>query len=168
MLKTVACILIDGVAPFEFGVISEVFGIDRTEDGVPPFELRVCGERSGVPLQAGVGVQMTPEHGLDALDGAHLVALPAYRIRDDYPKAVLDALRTAAANGATLLSVCTGAFLLGATGLLDGRRCTTHWRHVEKFAARFPLAHLDPDVLFVDDGNIVTSAGTAAGIDACL
>jgi len=168
VLNTVATVLIDGVAPFEFGVICEVFGIDRTEDGVPPIEFRVCGERPGVPLRASVGVQVTPQHGLDALDGADLVALPACEIRDDYPPAVIDALRAAADGGATLLSVCSGAFLLGATGLLDGRRCTTHWRYVDEFAARFPLARLDPDVLFVDDGNIVTSAGTAAGIDACL
>jgi transcriptional regulator GlxA family with amidase domain len=168
VLNTVACVLIDGVAPFEFGVICEVFGIDRVDDGVPPIEFRVCGERPGVPLRASVGVQVIAQHGLDALDGADLVALPACEIRDDYPPAVLDALRAAADAGATLLSVCSGAFLLGATGLLDGRRCTTHWRYVDTFAARFPLAKLDPDVLYVDDGNIVTSAGTAAGIDACL
>jgi transcriptional regulator GlxA family with amidase domain len=168
MLKTVACVVIDGVAPFEFGVICEVFGIDRADEGVPPIEFRVCGERPGEPLRTSVGVSITPELGLEALVGADLVALPACRIRDEYPPAVLDALRAAAAAGATLLSVCSGAFLLGATGLLDGRHCTTHWRYATEFALRFPLAKLDPDVLFVDDGNIVTSAGTAAGIDACL
>ncbi|MGQ0840735.1 helix-turn-helix domain-containing protein [Actinokineospora sp.] len=168
MLKTVAAVLIDGLAPFEFGVICEVFGIDRTEEGVPPIEFRVCGAVAGQELQASVGVRMVPEFGLDALDGADLVALPACTIRPEYPPAVLDALRAAHACGATLLSVCSGAFLLAATGLLDGRRCTTHWRHADEFAARFPLAHLDPDVLFVDDGDIVTSAGTASGIDACL
>ncbi|MDQ3403795.1 MAG: helix-turn-helix domain-containing protein [Actinomycetota bacterium] len=168
MLNTVATVLIDGVGPFEFGVICEVFGIDRTEDGVPPIEFRVCGEVAGHPLPTNVGVRITPEFGLDALDGADLVALPACDIRDEYPSVVLDALRAAHANGAILLSVCSGAFLLGATGLLDGRECTTHWRHAEDLAARFPLARVDPDVLFVDDGDIITSAGTAAGIDACL
>lgn len=168
MLKTVACVLIDGAAPFEFGLICEVFGIDRVEDGVPAFEFRVCGEHPGEPLTTSVGARITPDLGLDALVGADLVALPACRVRDEYPPAVLDALRTASAAGATLLSVCTGAFLLGATGLLDNRRCTTHWRDADAFARRFPAAKLDPDVLFVDDGNIVTSAGTAAGIDACL
>lgn len=168
MLKTVATVLIDGVAPFEFGVIYEVFGIDRTDDGVPPIEFRVCGERAGEPLRAGTGVQVIPEFGLDALEGADLVALPACDIRAKYPAAVLDAVRAASARGATVLSVCSGAFLLGATGLLDGRRCTTHWQHADKFAERFPTALLDPDVLYVDDGNIVSSAGTAAGIDACL
>jgi len=168
MLKTVAAVLIDGVAPFEFGTICEVFGIDRQEDGVPPIEFRVCGERPGVPLRTTVGALITPELGLDALDGADLVAVPAADIRDVYPPAALAALRAAAGRGSTLLSVCSGAFILGAAGLLDGRRCTTHWRHADEFAARFPNALLDPDVLYVDDGDLVTSAGTAAGIDAAL
>jgi transcriptional regulator GlxA family with amidase domain len=169
MLKTVATVLIDEVAPFEFGVICEVFGIDRTEDGVPPFEFRVCGERPGEPLRSTVpGVQMIPANGLDGLEGADLVAVPAVGIREEYPAEVLDALSAAAARGATLLSVCSGAFLLGATGLLDGRHCTTHWRHIKEFQDRFPEAKVDPDVLFVDEGELITSAGTAAGIDACL
>ncbi|MET1074626.1 MAG: helix-turn-helix domain-containing protein [Umezawaea sp.] len=168
MLNTVACVVMDGLAPFEFGLICEVFGIDRTDEGVPPMEFRVCGEQPGVPVRTGVGATLTPDLGLDALVGADLVAVPAFRIRDEYPPAVVDALRRAVAAGATVLSVCSGAFLLGAAGLLDGRRCTTHWQYAEAFPARFPLAKLDPDVLFVDDGNIVTSAGTASGIDACL
>jgi AraC family transcriptional activator FtrA len=168
MLNTVAVVLIEGLAPFEFGVVCEVFGVDRTEEGVPPIEFRVCGERPGKALRSSVGVAVTPEHGLDGLDGADLVALPAARIRDDYPPAILDAVRSAGERGATLLSVCSGAFLLGATGLLDGRRCTTHWRYIDQFRERFPLAQVDPDVLFVDEGDLITSAGTAAGIDACL
>ncbi|OXM69288.1 MULTISPECIES: helix-turn-helix domain-containing protein [Amycolatopsis] len=168
MLHTVASVLVDSAAVFEFGVVCEVFGIDRTEEGVPSIEFRVCGERAGEPIQAGIGVKLTPEYGLDGLDGADLVAIPAMRIRDEYPPAVLDAIRKAHANGATLLTVCSGAFLLAATGLLDGRPCTTHWKHIEEFKQRFPEPILDPDVLFVDDGDIITSAGTAAGIDACL
>jgi AraC family transcriptional activator FtrA len=168
MLKTVAAILIDEVAPFEFGVLCEVFGFDRTDDGVPLIEFRVCGERAGEPLRTGVGAMLTPEFGLDAVDGADLVAVPAAAVRDDYPPAVLEALRKAHDRGATLLSVCSGVFVLGAAGLLDGRPCTTHWRNGQDLLARFPTILLDPDVLYVDDGNIVTSAGTAAGIDACL
>jgi AraC family transcriptional regulator, transcriptional activator FtrA len=168
MLKTVAAVLIDDFAPFEFGVLCEVFGIDRTEDGVPPIEFRVCAEQPGVPLRTSVGVYLTPDHGLDALEDADLVAIPAMTIRDEYPPAVLDALCAASARGSTLLTVCSGAFMLASSGLLDGRLCTTHWRHAADFAARFPNAKLDPDVLFVDDGDIITSAGTAAGIDACL
>jgi AraC family transcriptional regulator, transcriptional activator FtrA len=168
MLRTVSAVLIDDVAPFEFGVVCEVFGIDRTADGVPAFDFRVCGERPGESLSTSVGVRFTPEHGLDALEDADLVAVPAARVRDEYPVKVLEALRAAADRGATLLSVCSGAYLLGAIGLLDGRDCTVHWYHAAHFAARFPLARVDPDVLFVDDGQIITSAGTAAGIDACL
>ncbi len=168
MLKTVCVVVIDDFAPFEFGVICEVFGIDRTEDGVPPFEFRVCGEQAGRPLPMGVGGQLVPEYGLEALRDADLVAVTAARIRQDYPAAVLRALVDAHARGATMLSVCSGAFLLGAAGLLDGRRCTSHWRYAEQMAARFPQARIDPDVLFVDEGDIITSAGTAAGIDTCL
>ncbi|WP_026422749.1 GlxA family transcriptional regulator [Actinokineospora inagensis] len=168
MLKTVAAVLIDGVAPFEFGVLCEVFGTDRTEDGVPPIEFRVCGAQAGVPVPSTVGVPLIPPNGLDALIGADLVAVPATRIREHYPPVVLEALREANRAGSTILSECSGAFVLGAAGLLDDRACTTHWRHVSEFAERFPRARLNPDVLFVDDGDIVTSAGTASGIDACL
>ncbi|WP_033437688.1 helix-turn-helix domain-containing protein [Saccharothrix sp. NRRL B-16314] len=168
MLRTVAAVVIDGLAPFEFGVVCEVFGIDRTDEGVPPFDFRVCGEHPGEPVSTGVGASLTPNHGLDALDQADLIAVPAATIRDEYPPAVVEALREANRRGSTLLSVCSGAFILGAAGLLDDRRCTTHWRHVAELAERFPHAKIDPDVLFVDDGDIVTSAGTAAGIDACL
>jgi transcriptional regulator GlxA family with amidase domain len=168
MLKTVAVVLISEFAPFEFGVLCEVFGVDRTEDGVPAFEFRVCAEEPGVPLRTSVGVSLIPDHGLDGLEDADLVAIPAMNVREDYPPAVLDAVRAAHARGAIVLTVCSGAFMLGATGLLDGRMCTTHWRHAAEFADRFPQAKLDADVLFVDDGDIITSAGTAAGIDACL
>jgi AraC family transcriptional activator FtrA len=168
MLKTVAAVLVDEFAPFEFGVLCEVFGIDRTEEGVPRIDFRICAEQANVPLRTSVGATLTPDHGLDALQDADLVAIPACTVRDEYPPAVLDALRDAAARGSTLLTVCSGVFLLAASGLLDGRLCTTHWRHVKEFGERFPDAKLDPDVLFVDDGNIITSAGTAAGIDACL
>ena len=169
MLKTVCAVVMDDFAVFEFGVICEVFGIDRVEDGAPAFDFRVCGEYPGEPVRlTEIGAQLIPTHGLDALADADLVAVPAARIRDDYPPAVLDALRAAHARGATLLSVCTGAYVLGAAGLLEGRHCTTHWKYAGHFAARFPGAKVDPDVLFVDDGSLITSAGTAAGIDACL
>lgn len=168
VLKTVAVVLIDDVAPFELGLVCEVFGMDRSEEGVPRIDFRICGERPGEPMPSSMPVQFIPEFGLDALEDADLVAIPAARIRSDYPPAVLDALRAAHARGATLLSVCSGAFVLGAAGLLDGRACTTHWRHVDDLGRRFPAARIDPDVLYVDDGDIVTSAGTGAGIDACL
>ncbi|MCT2582787.1 helix-turn-helix domain-containing protein [Actinophytocola gossypii] len=170
MLETVAVVLMDDVTPFEFGVLCEVFGIDRTEDGVPRVDFLVCGEEPGMPLRTSVGARLTPEYGLDAVARADLVAVTGVKLRDEdqYPVAVLEVLRAAVARGATVLSVCSGAFVLGAAGLLDGRRCTTHWRYVDQLAERHPDALLDPDVLFVDDGNVITSAGTAAGIDACL
>ncbi|GLZ31693.1 putative transcription regulator, AraC family protein [Lentzea sp. NBRC 105346] len=169
MLRSVAVPLIEGVAPFEFGLLCEVFGVDRTSDGVPPIEFRVFGERPGEPVPTSIpGVSLTPPLGLEALEDVDLIALPAARIRDEYPAAIVQALRHLHGTSTIALSVCSGAFLLGAAGLLDGRRCTTHWRETEQFRRRFPLAHVDPDVLFVDDGDIITSAGTAAGIDACL
>jgi AraC family transcriptional regulator, transcriptional activator FtrA len=168
MLRTVAAVVMDGSAAFELGVICEVFGIDRTEDGVPPIDFRVCGEHPGVPLRS-TGFALVPAYGLDAVLDADLVAIPALSSEPaSCPPAILEALRAAAARGATLLSVCTGAFVLGEAGLLDGVRCTTHWKHLADFAARYPEAKVDPDVLFVDEGCVVTSAGTAAGIDACL
>ena len=167
MLKTVAVMLFDDVALFEFGVLAEVFGIDRVDDGVPAFDFRVCGLEAGKPLSARNGTLVTPPYGLEGLLGADLVAVPATRIRD-YPTEVLEALRQAAASGATMLSVCSGVFVLGAAGLLDGRRCTAHWINTEELAELYPDAKIDPDVLFVDDGDLISSAGTAAGIDACL
>ena len=168
MLKTVAVVLFDDVALFEFGVLAEVFGIDRVEDGVPRFDFRVCALEAGKPLSARNGILVIPPHGLEGLSGADLVAIPATRIREGYPPEVLDALRQAADGGATMLSVCSGVFVLGAAGLLDGRRCTAHWENVEELAQRYPDAKVNPDVLFVDEGDLITSAGTAAGIDACL
>jgi AraC family transcriptional regulator, transcriptional activator FtrA len=168
MLKTIAAVVMEGSAAFELGVICEVFGIDRTDDGVPAFDFRVCGEHPGKPLRS-TGFSIVPTHGLDALESADLVAVPAVSdIPLECPPAILDALRSAVARGATLLSVCSGAYLLAEAGLLNDRRCTLHWHHADHFAVRFPEAKVDPDVLFVDEGSIITSAGTAAGIDACL
>jgi len=168
MLKTIAAVVMEGSAAFELGVVCEVFGIDRTEDGVPPFDFRVCGEHPGKPLRS-TGFAIVPTHGLDALEDADLVAVPAVSGAPlDGSPAILDALRAAAARGATLLSVCSGAYLLAEAGLLDNLRCTLHWHHARDFAARYPEAKVDPDVLFVDEGTVITSAGTAAGIDACL
>jgi AraC family transcriptional activator FtrA len=167
MLKSVAVVLFDDVSLFEFGVLAEVFGVDRVDDGVPAIDFRVCALHAGKPVSARNGTQVIPPYGLEGLAGADLVAIPATRIRD-FPPVMLEALRQAAAGGATMLSVCSGVFVLGAAGLLDGRQCTAHWMDVEEVARRFPKAKINPDVLFVDDGDLISSAGTAAGIDACL
>ena len=167
MLRSVAVLVLDKLAMFEFGVLTEVFGMDRTDDGVPLLDFRVCGLRAGEAVSTTGGVQVVPAHGLEGLRGADLVAVPATSLRE-FPPEVLQALRDVAAAGATVLSVCSGVFVLGAAGLLDGRRCTAHWMSVDELRAAYPEAIVDPDVLYVDDGNLVTSAGTAAGIDAAL
>jgi len=167
MIKSVSVLVLDGLAIFEFGVICEVFGIDRSADGVPNFDFKVCGPEPGRPLRTSVGAFITPDHGLDSLVGADLVAIPAMSGTTYMPEA-LEAIRAAVDAGAIVLTVCSGAFVAGAAGLLDGRPCTTHWMHADDLARMYPTAQVDRNVLFVDDGNLITSAGTAAGIDACL
>ncbi|MCP3821524.1 helix-turn-helix domain-containing protein [Streptomyces sp. A3M-1-3] len=170
MLKNVAVAVADEVAPFELGVICEVFGLDRSDQGLPVYDFALCAAQPG-PLNARSGTfGISVPYGLDRLESADLIAVPAERPREpqEYSEPLLDALRRAVDRGARVLSVCTGAFTLGAAGLLDGRPCTTHWMHAPELARRYPRALVDPDVLYVDDGQVVTSAGTAAGIDACL
>ncbi|WP_028477425.1 helix-turn-helix domain-containing protein [Nocardia sp. CNY236] len=168
MVSKVAVVLSERMAMFEFGVVCEVFGLDRTADGLPGFDFRVCGAEPGVPLRTtSPGITVTPEHGLAELTRADLVAIPAAATDGEFDPRVVAAVRAAAAD-ATVLTVCSGAFLAGEAGLLDGRMCTTHWRYVAELAAAYPEATVDPDVLFVDEGDLITSAGTAAGIDACL
>ncbi|MGX1774679.1 helix-turn-helix domain-containing protein [Nocardia brasiliensis] len=169
MLSKVAVVLSDRMAMFEFGVLCEVFGLDRSSYGLPAFDFRVCGAEPGKALRStSPGLTLTPEYGLEELADADLVAIPAASAKKGFDPRVVDAVRDAAAAGATVLTVCSGAFLAGAAGLLDGRKCTTHWGYVDELAAMYPDATVDPDVLFVDEGNLITSAGTAAGIDACL
>lgn len=167
MLHRVAVLALNQVSPFELGVLCEVFGYDRTADGLPGYDFAVCSPDGG-PVTTDSGFSITPGHGLDVIEDADLVAVPAHPIGTPVGPEVLAALRRAADRGAYILSVCSGAFLLAEAGLLDGRHCTTHWRHSDELAERYPKAIVDPDVLYVADGNILTSAGTAAGIDLCL
>lgn len=167
MITSVSVLVLDGLAPFEFGVVCEVFGIDRSADGVPNFDFKVCGAVPGRPVRTSVGASVTPDHGLEQLVGADLVAIPAVT-GSEFPQAALDAVREAADSGSIILTVCSGVFVVGAAGLLDGRACTTHWMHADRLSRMYPTARVDRDVLYVDDGNLITSAGTAAGIDACL
>ena len=167
---TVATVICHGVAPFEMAVPCEVFGIDRSELGVPWYRHLVCAAEPP-PIRSSMGFTIDTPYGLDDVARADTVVVPAWgmgQLDDDPPPALLDALRTAHRRGARILSVCSGAFVLAAAGLLDGRRATTHWMHADALAARFPQIEVDPDVLYVDNGDVMTSAGTAAGIDLCL
>ena len=165
---TVAAVIGDGVAPFELGVPCEVFGIDRSELVDPWYRFFVAAVEPG-PVRTSVGFTIETPHGLDALAGADTIVIPAWHdVHAAPPPELLVALRAAHRRGARLLSVCSGAFVLAAAGLLDGLRATTHWMYTDLLAARFPEVKVDPDVLYVDEGSILTSAGTAAGIDLCL
>lgn len=168
-LKNVATVLLDNVHPFELGVVCEVFGIDRRADGLPTYDFALVAAESPT-VRAVPGFTISTEHGLERLREADLIAVPVgddFHVRD-FPPDLLQALREAVDRGAYVLSVCVGAYVLGAAGLLDGRRCTTHWRHSAALARRYPKAEIVPGVLYVDDDPVITSAGTSAGIDACL
>jgi len=171
MIRTVAAVVVPGVAPFELGVAYEVFGIDRTETGGPAFDFTLCAPVPG-PVMTKGGFPVVVEHGLEALADADLVVAVAYGLdvdgAEELPQEYLDALRAAHDRGAWLFAICSGAFALARAGLLDGRRCTTHWMYTERLAAAVPTADVDPDALYVEDGRVLTSAGTAAGIDAAL
>ncbi|OPC84485.1 AraC family transcriptional regulator [Embleya scabrispora] len=170
MLRNVVVIVQDGVAPFELGVLCEVFGIDRSEEGCPVYDFAVCAATPG-RVRAKAGYDLYAEHGLDRVADADLIAIPAGVEHDEQVASdpvLLDTLRAAEARGAWIMSVCTGAFTLARAGLLDGRRCTSHWKYTDRLARLFPRAIVEPDVLYVEDRRVITSAGTAAGIDACL
>lgn len=165
-LHHVAAVVLPGVAPFEFGVLCEAFGLDRSAMGVPRLRFTPVTPDPGlVPTSLGFGIEVAD--GLDAARDADLVCVPAGPWRD-VPASVLHLLQDTVARGGRVLSVCSGAFVLGEAGLLDDRDCTTHWMHAEALAQRYTRARVNPNVLYVHDGPVYTSAGTAAGIDACL
>ena len=173
MLQNVAFVLLDRFPSFEFGVVCEVFGVDRTDDGLPGYDFAVVAGEDG-PLRSEHGLALTNSFGIERLEAADLVVVSAIdaQLREgapgEFPAPLLAALRAAAARGSRVLSVCTGAFVLAAAGLLDGRRCTTHWMYAADLARCCPRATVDPDVLYVDADPVISSAGSAAGIDACL
>ncbi|WP_035475879.1 helix-turn-helix domain-containing protein [Burkholderia sp. WSM2230] len=164
----VAVIAFDRISPFHLSVPCVVFGEDRSGGGVPHFDFRVCAAEKG-PLTTTAGFSIAVTHGLEALEQAQTIIVPSWRDPDEPPPAaLLDALRAAHARGAQLVGLCLGAFVLAAAGILDDRPASTHWAWADDFARRYPLVRLDRDVLYVDDGNVLTSAGTAAGLDCCL
>ena len=166
--EIVAVLLFSGGPIFESSIPLSVFGIDRQDAGVPRYRLLVCAGEDG-PLRTTGGLELTAPHGLEAISRAGTVVVPAWRsITSPPPEEALDALRRAHEEGARIVGLCTGAFVLAAAGLLDGRPATTHWMYAPTLAKRYPSVHVDPRELFVDDGDVLTSAGTAAGIDLCL
>jgi transcriptional regulator GlxA family with amidase domain len=159
----------DGVlGAFGLGVAAEVFGYDYTRFGLPRFDFAMVTDHPGV-VRTDRGLALYVEHGLERLATSDIVLVTAWEdLSRPCPSPVLDALRAVHARGGQLVSHCTGAFVLAAAGLLDGKRATTHWRYAGEMAARFPQVDVDPRVLYVDEGTIITGAGTASGVDALL
>jgi transcriptional regulator GlxA family with amidase domain len=165
---TDAVVAFDGISPFHLSVPCLVFGEDRSAIGVPPFRLLVCAAQTG-RLRTSAGFDIDVAHDLLALRRAQIVIVPSWRDTTERPPApLLEALQRAHRRGAQIVGLCLGAFVLADAGLLDGRAATTHWNFAEAFAARYPAVRLDPDVLYVDHGDVLTSAGTAASLDCCL
>ncbi|WP_432722020.1 transcriptional regulator FtrA [Jeongeupia wiesaeckerbachi] len=164
----VVALVYDGLCTFEFGCVVEVFGLARPELTVPWYTLTIAGIEAG-PLRAAGGISVSVDAGLAATDDADLIILPGWRGADAAPPdTLLDALRSANARGARIATICSGSFVLAESGLLDGRRATTHWRYAELLARRYPAIDVAPDVLYVDEGLLLTSAGSAAGLDMML
>ncbi len=166
-LKKVVVLIFEDMHPFEFGVACEAFGIDRSEDGLPTYDFYVASE-SAEPVRTYNGFTITADHRFDEALDADLVIVSAGAAEAVTTRAVTETLTKAYANGAAVMGLCSGAFAIGAAGLLDGRRCTTHWRHATALAEAYPRADVDPNVLYVCDERVYTSAGTAAGLDLCL
>jgi AraC family transcriptional activator FtrA len=164
----VAILAYDGLCTFEFGCAIELFALDRPELGVDWYRYAVCAAEPG-PLRALGGLTVQVAHGLEMLAQADTIVIPGWHDIDAAPlPALVDALIAARRRGARLCSICSGAFVLAQAGLLDGRRATTHWRYLDALRARFPRVTLDAAALYVDDDGIVTSAGSAAGLDMLL
>jgi AraC family transcriptional activator FtrA len=168
-MKTVALIVQDGFAPFEFGLACEAFGLDRSDDGIPNFDFRILAAEPGA-ISSNLGFSINVEHDLTFADEADLVVVTPIprRAWGNVDARVTDVVRRAVDRGAWVLSVCSGSFVIAASGVLDGRRATTHWMYADTMQRMYPSIDVDPDVLYVQDGRIITSAGTAAGLDACL
>ncbi|RDI98998.1 transcriptional regulator FtrA [Dyella solisilvae] len=165
--RDVAVLVYDGLCTFEFGIAVEMFGLPRPElqDW---YRFGLYAVDSG-PMRAAGGMRVLADTGLEGLEGAGTIIVPGWRGVDATPPpALIEALRQAHSRGARLLSFCSGVFVLAATGLLDGRRATTHWRYVEALAERYPRIRIEPDVLYVDEGSLLTSAGSAAALDLSL
>jgi transcriptional regulator GlxA family with amidase domain len=168
MLSSVAVLAYEGVSTFGLGVTAEIFGCDRSGEGLPRYDFAITAAQPGL-VRTDVGLPIVVEAGLGQLSAADLAIVVCWDDPDVRPpEPVLQALRAAVDRGGRVLSHCTGAFVLAAAGLLDGRRATTHWKWAGELASRYPQVDVNPGVLYIDAGQVITSAGTAAGIDACL
>ena len=164
--RDVAVLAYNGMATFELGIVVELFGLPRPE--FPEwYRFKVCALETG-PLAATGDLMISPRHGIESLSRAGTIVIPGWKPERKPPERLVRSLRRAYERGARLISICSGAFVIAATGLLDGRRATTHWRYVAQLARMYPSIIVEPDVLYVDEGNLLTSAGSAAGIDLCL
>ncbi|WP_219462746.1 helix-turn-helix domain-containing protein [Nonomuraea rhizosphaerae] len=165
---TVAVLAFDGMSPFELGCVVEIFGLPRPELDVPWYELKVCAE-TYEPLRAVGGFTVQAAYGLDDLAAAGTVIVPGVAdVRGEVSGTLVAALRHAHGRGARMVSICSGAFALAAAGLLDGREATTHWKYADLLQQRYPDVTVNPSVLYVDDGDVLTSAGSAAGLDLLI
>lgn len=163
---TMAVVAYDGVRPFQLSVPCEIFG-EKHCDGIQT-ELRVCAIEPG-PLHTSAGFIMNTNHGLEDVANADVVFIPSWQLPyTPPPRPLVEALLAAHANGAIIVGLCLGAYVLAESGLLDGKRATTHWAFSEDFRRRFPAVELDEKVLYVDEGTVLTSAGVTAGVDCCL
>lgn len=162
----VAVVVFDGVIPFDFATPCDVFRHVRLENGQMAYDIRVCG----IKRQIDTGLfKMRPPFTLSSLRHADTIIVPGISdLNQVIPQTLIGALRRAFRRGTRIASICTGAFILAAAGLLDGARATTHWLAAPEFSSRYPAIDVDPNVLYVDNGNLLTSAGAAAGIDLCL
>lgn len=164
----VVALLYDGLCTFEFGIVAEIFGLARPEMGESWYRFASCGIEQG-QLRAHGGFLLTPDHGPELIDEADIIIVPGWRgIDEPVPQNLIDILRSAHARGARLVSICSGAFVLAATGLLDGAAATTHWRYAEAMRSRHAGILVDQDSLYRSQGRIFTSAGSAAGIDLMI
>ncbi len=165
---TLALVAYRGLRTFEYSIAADLFGHERPYLGVPWYKTIVVSPERG--RLAGVGgVEVRPDAPFEAIARASTIVVPGWRdVNEPPPELLISALRAAAKRKARILSLCSGAFVLGAAGLLDGKRATTHWLFADEFKRRFPLVQYEPDVLYVDEGTVITSAGSAAGLDACL
>ena len=164
----VVALAYDRLCTFEFGCVVELFALERPELGVDWYDFKVCAVEPG-PIRAAGGITVQAPYQPELLALADTIVIPGWRDADEAPPpALLEAIRAAHARGARLCSICSGVFVLAAAGVLDGLRATTHWRYTERLARRHPRVMVQPDDLYVDQGRIITSAGSAAGIDMLL